>query len=443
LPSSQGSTSGAGMKLPEVVTTWRGNLFVTNVVARVGALVSLGLATVIVARVGGPTGVGIYALLRVLPSLAGVVASGGLPGAVTYFLSGPSRGDPRLRTTIIAIASVGGIAGTVAWILGAPLLVRFLFRAVPADLVMWAGVTVFTQLLVATVKSCSQGSDDLPGANRVIVLEELTFLPAYLAMLGAGVRGYAAIVAGLLIADVTTAALGWRRLAVRGFLRGAVAPAMDLVREIAAYGIRAQIGGVLLLLNLRFDFAILSALAGPAVLGTYAVASKFAELLRLPTMALTYVLYPRYARDGFEVAARKARALIPRAAVLVAVAALPLGVAAAVLLPVVYGEAFRASIVPTYILLFGLAGEGVAGVISAFLYGVGRPGLNSWAMGAGVIVTVVLDLVLIPGLGAAGAAIASSAAYLMTTCLLMVFFWMVRSRESRREVAPTPVGSSS
>ena len=55
---------------------------------------------------------------------------------------------------------------------------------------------------------------------------------------------------------------------------------------------RGQLGGMLTLLNLRLDFAILGALAGPAVLGVYAVASKYAELLRLPGLAVTYVLLP-------------------------------------------------------------------------------------------------------------------------------------------------------
>ena len=36
-------------------------------------------------------------------------------------------------------------------------------------------------------------------------------------------------------------------------------------------------------------------MAGPAVLGTYAVASKYAELLRLPGTALTWVFYPQLA----------------------------------------------------------------------------------------------------------------------------------------------------
>ena len=63
----------------------------SNVGARVGALVSLGVATALVAWTGGPTAVGVYTLARVLPGLVGVVMSSGLPGAVPYFLAGVDR----------------------------------------------------------------------------------------------------------------------------------------------------------------------------------------------------------------------------------------------------------------------------------------------------------------------------------------------------------------
>jgi O-antigen/teichoic acid export membrane protein len=410
------------------------NLVFANIVVRIGALVSLAVATLIVARTGGPKAVGVYALLRVLPGLAGVLISAGLPGAVAYFLAGPQRDHPRLRTTIVAIATTGGLVGALLWVMGAQPLTGVFFQGLHPGLVAWAGLTVLTQLFVATAKACCQGYDDLPGANLVILLEELLFLPAYVVVLAVGVRGYAAMVAALLLADVATAIPAWLRLAGRGFFHDVSRPSLALAREVAAYGIRGQIGGVLLLLNLRLDFTILAALAGPAVLGTYAIASKFAELLKLPGLAFTYVLYPQYARDGGPVAAARARALLPRAGALVAVAALPLALVTGVLLPRLYGEAFRPAIIPAYILIIGLAPEGLAGVATAFLYGGGRPGLNSLAMGFGVMVTVVLDILLIPRFQAVGAAVASSAAYLTTTCMLIVAFWMVRRSYPTQEL---------
>jgi O-antigen/teichoic acid export membrane protein len=408
------------------------------------ALASLGVATVVVARVSGPSGVGVFALLRVLPGLAGVFLSGGLPTAVAYFLARPSgRGNgAQLRLTIVAMAGLAGIFGTVVWIGAAPALTAVFFHDVPVSAVAWAGVTVFTQLLVATAKGCSQGLDDLPGSNRVIVFEEFMFLPAFSALYVFGIRGYALLIGGLVIADIMTAAIAWWRLARRGYFHEASPPTAAIAREVWWYGTRGQVGGVLSLVNLRLDFALLGVFAGTAVVGSYAVASKFAELLRLAPLAITYVLYPRFSRHENAKAAEEARSLLRPAAACTAVAAVPLALTAGLVLPLVYGDAFRSAIVPAHILLVGLAVEGAASVVTAFLYGTGRPGLNSIAMGAGVVVTIVLDAVLIPRSGATGAAIASSAAYFTSTAVLLVFFWSLTRPTRLNWARPAERGAS-
>jgi O-antigen/teichoic acid export membrane protein len=234
------------------------------------------------------------------------------------------------------------------------------------------------------------------------------------------------VVASLLIADVTTASLAWGRLVRRGFFVGARRPSRRLARLVAVYGIRAQVGGLISQLNLRLDFILLTALTGPAVLGVYAIASKFAELLKIVGMALTYVLYPKYAREGTAIATKGARSLIPRAGLLTAGGAVSLWLAAGFVIPTFYGSEFEAAISPARIILLGLVLEGVAAVITAYLYGVGRPGLNSWAMAAGLVMTVALDLALIPAYEAVGAAIASAVAYTTTSVALLSFFWWVR-----------------
>ncbi len=417
------------MKLPSSVATPG---LLSNLMARVWALAALAIGTFVVARAGGAAAVGVYALMRVLPSLVGVIVSAGLPGAVTYFLAGDARSDPRLKSTIIAMAFTGGIAGAIVWMLAAPLLERTFFEGVGADLLAWGGIMVFTHLLVATAKSCSQGSGDLAGANRVIVLEEVLFLPAFALVYWGGFRGYEAILIGLIAGDAAAAVVSWIRLINARFFAGG-APSLHLARTVAGYGARAQVGGLLVLLNLRLDFLLLGALTGPAVLGIYSVASKFAELLRLLPLSATYVLYPKYAREGPATAAVEARRLLPRMGGTTLVAAVPLALSAGFLLPTVYGGEFGAAVGPAHILLLGLAGEGVSSVVTAYLYGSGRPGLNSIAMGAGLAITVVLDLLLIPPFGAIGAAVASSTAYItVMSVLVSVFFRSTRSSEIER-----------
>jgi O-antigen/teichoic acid export membrane protein len=403
-----------------------------NLVARVTALAALGAATWVVARVGGPAQVGDYALLRMLTSLVGILLSAGLPAAVSYFLRGPRSSDPRLRATILAIALAAGISGALLWYAAVPILGRVLFRDLAPGILAFASLQVITRILVATSKGCAQGTLDFRGSNFIIVMEELMFLPAFGLLWAVGLRGSEAMVGGLFLGDVVTASSSWSWLIRKGFLSPLQRPSAALAREIYAFGMRGQVGAMMSLLNLRLDFAVLGALAGPVPLGSYAIASKYAELLRLPPLAISWVLYPRYAMDDPFKAGRKARSLLPRAGLMIALASLPLGLGAGYLLPLVYGEAFRAAVVPAQILIVGLSVQGVAGVLTAYFYGTGRPGLNSVAMGGGLLLTLALDLLLIPRFGATGAAVASTCAYLTSAVALLVAFWMVTRKSASR-----------
>lgn len=405
-----------------------------NVGARAIAVAALAAATVAVAWSSGPEGVGVYALLRMLPGMVGVLAVGGLPGALAYFLAEPRRGAPRLWPTLAAIAVVGGIAGSAVWLALSPLIGRFLLPDVPWPVVAATGVTVATQLLLTCAKTALQGLGDRRGSDVVIALEEVAFLPCFGLALLAGIEGAAGVVLALAAADLVVGVAGWQRVArhlgwarlglsrTRGWLGR---PNSALAREVLGYGMRGQVGGLLTLLNLRLDFLFLSAIAGAGPLGVYAVASKYAELLRLPATALTWVTYPRLAGLDRRTADRQARRLVPAALGAVVAGAGVLALLCGPVIDALYDERFAEAPRLALILLTGLLLGGAGGVASGYLYARGRPGLNSVLIGVGVVLTVSLDLVLIPRAGAEGAAVASTVAYATTDLLLLVALWRI------------------
>ena len=391
-----------------------------NVAARLAALLSLAVATIMVARVGGADLVGGFTLLRVLPGLAGVLAAAGLPGAAPYFLS--SNGTNRaLNSTLVSMTFAGSTLGALGWLVLAPLLYRTFFHTWSLGVTMVCSAAVFSQLFVAVGKSLLQGVGDFRGANVAIVAEEASYLPVYAAciLLAHGMGG---VLVALVVADLLVAAGIAERLRRLGFFTDWDRPNLPLAKQICGYGTRGQLGGIMSLVNLRLDVAILGAMAGPGVLGVYAIASKYAELLRLPGLAVTYVLYPVFSKRSRQSTTERTRSLLLPAFGLTLAAAVPLAVGAGIVLPMLYGPAFHAAVVPTWILLGGLLGEAITGVITAYLYGIGRPGLNSLAIGIAVSVTVVGDLLLIRPYGVTGAAVASAAAYLATTGALLVMF---------------------
>ena len=392
---------------------------ISNLGAQAGALAAVSVASLMVARAGGPTVLGEYALLRVLPWLFGVVFSCGLPTASAFFLAGDHRNNRRLRPTLGLMTIAGSALGSLAWLACAEPFKTVFFKAMPVGLVAVMAVVVITQLVTVTAKSCCQGNRDITGANLIIVAEELWFVITFpLVLLAVGNRGVDSVIIALILSGALAVLTGIWRLARHTFFSDWGEPSVGLAKRIAAYGARGQLGNMLWLTNLRFDFVLLGALAGPAVLGIYAVASKFAELMRLAPTAINYVLYPRFANLGSEQATFEGRRLLPQATALTLLMT-PFVAAIAYVGPaLLYGSAFRGAVVPAEIIIFGLSIEGAAAVSSAYLLGVGRPGLNSIAMGVGATVTVILDLILIPKYGALGGAITSAITYATTTLTL-------------------------
>ena len=74
-----------------------------NLLARVGAIGSLLLASLVVARIAGPAGVGTLVLLRVLPWLTGLVLSCGLYGEAIRLLPPVTIGDDELTRGLDAL----------------------------------------------------------------------------------------------------------------------------------------------------------------------------------------------------------------------------------------------------------------------------------------------------------------------------------------------------
>lgn len=415
-----------------------------NLAARVLDLASLTVATVFVAHLAGATGIGWYVLLRVLPSLCAVLMACGLPSAMPYFLACEKQYGPQLRSTLLWLLTGGALLAALAWLALIPVVGPVFFVGVPQRVLLLAGVAAATQLAVAAARGWIQGRGDARAGDVMVGLEELCFLPAFAVLALVPIDVPTRIVGALVLADLVVAGPAWWHLRRTGALRGAgCRPSGRLARQVVSFGLRGQASSLLTLLNLRLDVALLGALAGPAVLGVYAVASKYAEVLRLPGLAVNFVLYPAFRREGPEPSAPRVRRLAGRLLLTSAGLALALIGLAPVLLPAVFGRELAAATWPAIVLTLGLVVDAAAAVVLAWLYAAGRPGLCSLGAASGLIVTVVLDLLLIPRYGAIGAAVASGLAYGVAATVLWWCFRRVCGGASTHRPLPALAGTRS
>lgn len=221
---------------------------------------------------------------------------------------------------------------------------------------------------------------------------------------------------------VTRAALAWvaaeilrALLLLRQSAHGValVRPQLVLLLGTIRFGIRAWVGSFARFLNFRIDQILMGLLATDSALGIYAVAVNASEVLLYLPAAIATALLPIAAgtepgqRSQQTLRAFRSAALVTTGAVVVASILGPL------LLPVVFGTAFRASVEPFVWLLPGALGFAATAVFSNALLAARSPGLSSLGALVSLVVGVALDLVLIPRFGATGAAAAASTAFLV------------------------------
>jgi O-antigen/teichoic acid export membrane protein len=185
---------------------------------------------------------------------------------------------------------------------------------------------------------------------------------------------------------------------------------------------------------------ILNYFLGPASVGIYAVSVRLAELLWYLPNAVGFVIFPRAAASKPEemnvFTPRVFRATLG----LTALGALGLAFVGRPVINLVFSSAFVGAFIPMLVLLPGVVLLGGAKVLTNELAGRGYPHYNSLNAGLALILTVVLDLVLIPRYGVVGAALASSAAY-TTIFFTATGFYLTVSRATK-DKSPMEVSAS-
>jgi len=396
---------------------------------------ALSLASVLItSRSLGPEGRGEVALLTTIAYLSSQLSTLGIQQA-NVNLAGRDPGLSRgLAGTSVVLSVVFGTAaaGIVAALI---VVVPDAGGAAPG----WLQALVLASLPMLVLQVCLQhlalAQYLFVVCNAAWLLPPLVNVSAngVLALFGAlsveaavGVWLAGQALATLLLAGATVRRLG-------GFGR----PQRSLARQMLAFGTKAHLGRVMLVGNYRVDQWILGAVAGPGALGTYSVAVAWSESLFFLPTAISAVQRPDLVRATPSDAGRQAARAFRQAALLTVGLAIALVALAPLLCVVVFGESFRPSVTQLRVLALGAFGIVALKLLGNALTGQRLPLRETLAIGSAFGSILLLDIALIPGYGAIGAAVAASVAYTIGGAAAAAIF--VRTfRISPLELVPKP-----
>jgi O-antigen/teichoic acid export membrane protein len=362
----------------------------------------------VTARALGPAGRGEVALVTTIAILTANLAAFGLFEANANIGGAEPHHRGRLVTNSILLALLlgGTAAGIVALLVGA-------FPAVGGDartaVLVLALVAIPILILQSALQTLLQSQYSFAITNVAWVLGPAASLAvncllAALDLLTVG----SAVIVWLGGQVLTTGFLAWHAFRP---LRHLPRPDARLARRSLAFGARTHLGRVMTMGNYRLDQWFVGAISGSRELGLYSVAVAWAEaLFYLPTV-LGMVQRPDLVRASRSDAGAQAARVFRAALLLTVPLAIGLALAAPVLCMTVFGEEFRGSVADLRILAFGAFGIVALKLLGNALNAQGKPMLANVGVGIAFVATVAFDLLLIPGHGGLGAAIASTTAY--------------------------------
>ena len=366
---------------------------------------------VLIARWLGAEGKGQLYLLVVSINMVASFASLGLGPAAIYFI-GKDRGClPAVVTNLLVTTSIISVVViAVGWV-----GVRFFQTHVYQQFPLWLWGLSAVLLPVHLVESLLMQVASALLRIRAINLITLTRSLLYLLLLVLFVRVDGAGVDGGFVAYALSVCVSTGCFAVLVLRSGGRpgAPDWSLLRSSLSFGGKSYLSNTMRMLNLRLDALLVASLAsgGAVATGVYSVASNLAELILYVPSSIRLSLFPLIAASSSADANRLTAMACRHTALITLLVTLGAGVGGPLIIELLYGPEFRNAIVPLFILLPGVWLLSQSILFYSDLDGRGRPELSVISRLLALVITVALDLWLIPAYGIIGAAAASLCAY--------------------------------
>jgi O-antigen/teichoic acid export membrane protein len=399
------------------------------------SVLAAGLGGVILARVVGPTVRGEYAAITAWFGIVLMVGGMGQPAALCFYVArDPLRSCNYVATSRAMMLTTGALALTAGELL-APVLARGNAEvAMGYRLAFSASVVAF----VGASYTFSLQARDLHRWNVVRLLQPLLGLIAIGALACLKLLSlYAALIA-LGVTMLIQLVWAYRCCRVTGLAPGRLQA--GLIWPLATYG-TAQIAALTpAVLNANLDQLVLSQTVASADLGRYAVAVSLTSLPIPLVSAIGNVAFPRLAaRRVVNEATRRLQLLaVLGSAGLAAGMLVPLAAVAYWMIPLVFGANYRGAVPLLWILSPGAIFLACGQVVGDLLRGRNHPTVVAWAQGLAAVFTVVMLLALLPLIGVAGAAVASTVAYGIALAAMLRSLWRLPRHARGRGWVPEP-----
>lgn len=375
--------------------------------------------TTVLSRVLGPEGKGVVDVANNFLSFATLILGMGFAASTVFFLGKKKDALNAIigNNIVVALASV-------------LFLIPFYFLHLHFHFKILAGVSNTQMLAVlitvplvnfkAAMINVLLGLQDMVEYNRINVIDKILSLGLLIIFLLIAVNPTAAIVS-ILVGTVIICLLQIYIL----ILKRKQAPRLErgLMKDMFGYGLKAQVGNIIQKLNYRLDVFIVNYYLPIDQVGIYGIAVALGETLWGVSGSIATVVFPIASSSTDKKGMMTFTNQITRVSLtLIAGFSVILALVSKPLILIWFGRDFVTATGALLWLLPGISIFSVSNILANYLAGVGLVEKNIYSSIVSGIVTVVLDIFLIPRIGIVGASIATSLSYIVFTLMTIIFY---------------------
>lgn len=412
---------------------------VLDLTAARGAVLFFGfLQNVVLARMLQPQGLGHISVITATMSFGAIASTAGLTTAILRYGAVQSREEDswavyrvcaRLCTRVSFLVTL--VVAALAW---SPLWVF--------DPVAGAWMPLVALMLPVTslgtcglyylhARSFMREKAILESAGRLLLL--------FTVVGGALADGFRGAVIGLVVGSLLGALLSlWR---VRAIRPDVVVDSPVPQRELLRFSTWSLFGQVLSTVLVTASVFCISAVTDDAsAVGHYSLAALLQQIANAPMLAYLDATFPNMAREAADPALLRSsrRRMRRHLFALTAVTGGGLALVAPFAIPMVFGEAFRESVMPLAILLIGQVFWSLGAPAGRAMLAAGWVEGNFWTSAVAGVLNIGACLLLIPPFGIVGAALATAGA----NAAWAVIVTLMARRLERRLAAENAAGSA-
>ncbi|URT70553.1 flippase [Cytobacillus firmus] len=404
------------------------NSFVKNTIMTLSRQISgilLGLlASIIIARSLGPEGNGLYQLIVLLPTTLMTLLNLGVGTSSVYYVGQKKYDIKDIIKTNTASGAVLSLAAVIIGLIGVMFFSDKFFEGVPPNYLYFILLIMPLLMLNDFYLVIFQGVQDFKSFNSLALLRQLAALITlvlFIFVLRIGLVGTViAFIAGVVTQFIVTLILLNKNLKTNLF-SGSFSKAY--FKESFSFGFKAHFSNVLSFINYRADIYLISMFLNPAAVGLYGVAVSIAERLWIVSQSISSVLYPVISSSSDVDSKNKLTSVISRNVLFFSIiAGIVFYFASDLIFRLLFGEAYADSSDILKMLLPGIILFSVDRILSNDLAGRGKPELNMYTSIFTVASNIILNILLIPKIGIAGAAVSTSVTYSLSTLVKMILF---------------------